>query len=304
VNIARVSDSGANRNDMIVIASNVIGTSSARKSVFSAVYWGKKKEKSVSDIMRHTGMSRVRVLQEAKKLADEGIIHQLPDRRVGQTWYAKIPFYGKNKKQILACAGRPDKTQKIPTKTSPRVNGSKVEIRIPRAVMAARPSISVKQITVDDIDSFAKVRRIKKAARSAWVLSEADFKGGIQAVIGEKGKFTDWGGETNDLYTTRIRMGRKRWATAFAFKGPGMQGELTPGKMGKNGDQIQRLFGCAADVFLIQYHGQIGQSVIEQMYQLAIAVSAQRNKTIYLGIVDGEDSRRIVAAYPSQFGGK
>jgi hypothetical protein len=44
--------------------------------------------------------------------------------------------------------------------------------------------------------------------------------------------------------------------------------------MGKNADQIQRLFIEDADVFLQQYGGQIANSVIQQMATYAQAKSA------------------------------
>src|SRR6266852_1195312 len=38
---------------------------------------------------------------------------------------------------------------------------------------------------------------------------------------------------------------------------PATTGPLVPGKMGKNGDQIQRLFGSPAQVFFVQYEEEI-----------------------------------------------
>ena len=60
------------------------------------------------------------------------------------------------------------------------------------------------------------------------------------------------------LSSTRLRIEGERRAAAFAFKGPGKTGRLTPRKMGKNGDQIQRLSKCPAEVFLIQYWVDMG----------------------------------------------
>jgi hypothetical protein len=89
---------------------------------------------------------------------------------------------------------------------------------------------------------------------------------------------------------------------AFAFKGPATTGRLTPRKLGKNGDQIQRLFSSAADVFFVQYHDQIDESVVEQMKRFAIANSVTENKQVYFGVIDGDDTNRLLAAYPEQFG--
>ena len=133
-------------------------------------------------------------------------------------------------------------------------------------------------------------------------MKEDKFKKGIKKILGEKGKFQDWGGEKNDLYTTRVKIDGKRVATAFAFKGPGKRGKLTPKMMGKNGDQIQRLFASgAADVYVLQYWAQIDESVVEQMKALATARSATERKKIRYGVIDGIDSARIIKAYPRAF---
>jgi hypothetical protein len=59
------------------------------------------------------------------------------------------------------------------------------------------------------------------------------------------------------LYSTLLKIGGKRKAAAFGFKGPGQLGALVPGRMGKNGDQIQRLFQEEADVFFVQHWREI-----------------------------------------------
>lgn len=135
-------------------------------------------------------------------------------------------------------------------------------------------------------------------------MSEKQFKRGVQSIIGEPGKFKDWGGEKSDLYTTRLRMNGKRLGAAFAFKGPGEKRKLVPGRMGKNGDQAQRLFQEEADVFLVQHWREIDSSVIELMRSLAVAKSVTTGKRIWYGVIDGTDSQRICSAYSAQFNKK
>ncbi len=160
--------------------------------------------------------------------------------------------------------------------------------------------VDVRQITIDDIDSFAAVKRSKSSV-VVKPYYEIKIKDGIKRIIGENGEFQDWGGEKNDLHTTRIIINGKRTTTAIALKGQGTRGPLTPKKMGKNGDQIQRLFQSSADAFLIQYHGQIEESVIEQMKSFAIMKSTLENRRICYGVIDAQDTARLVAAYPKEF---
>jgi hypothetical protein len=70
--------------------------------------------------------------------------------------------------------------------------------------------------------------------------------------------------------------------------------------MGKNGDQIQRLMQSPAEVFLVQYGGQIDPAVVTQMQQFAVARSLA-GTPVYYGIIDGADSLRLAKAYKTQF---
>ena len=74
-----------------------------------------------------------------------------------------------------------------------------------------------------------------------------------------------------------------------------------PGKMVKNGDQIQRLFDSPAEVFLIQYEGEIEESVVSLMERLATAKSILHG-SVYYGIIDKDDTYRLRIAYPKAFG--
>jgi hypothetical protein len=292
-----VSDSRSNPNDQIAHAARVIGRSKDRIKVFETIYFGKKKIKTVTEINRKIKIPRIRILQEAKKLDQNSIVHQT--KVSGDTAYEKDPFYYAHKRKILSLVRNPRKFAEFPTKVTPHIqSGDTVTIKIPRQ------RIQTKVITIDDIDSFKKVRKIHSDSSSFTPLLEKNIKEGIKRIFNEKGKFTDWGGEHNDLLTTRLRIGGKRYATAFSFKGRGKSGKLTPAKMGKNGDQIQRLFSSPAEVFLVQYWGQIDESIFEQMEQFAKAKSAVEDKKIFFGIIDGQDTNRIISAYPNYFRNK
>jgi hypothetical protein len=160
----------------------------------------------------------------------------------------------------------------------------------------------VRYVTVDDIDSFAKVRSVRDAEPGQYtVIPETRFKAGIARILGERGHFQDWGGERRDLYTDKLRIFGRRYRSAFAFKGPGTTGVLTPARMGKNGDQIQRLFKTPASAFFVQYWAQVGDAVVEQMQEFAKAKSVSDGDTVFFGVIDGDDSNRLLRAYPRAF---
>lgn len=289
----RVSDAASNANEQIAHAAEALGRSELRRKVFEAIYHGKKQVKTVSDIMKKRRLTRKQVLTEGRKLFNNAIVEQV--KQNGETGYKKIGFYHQKKHQILRLAGNKEKLDSFATKRTPRPMSSTITIKL------GAGRANTQQVTIDDISSFSKVQKLKSSDYIPKSVSEDEFKRGIQVILGERGKFKDWGGERNDLFTTRVRLSGHRRATAFAFKGPGTTGKLVPGKMGENGDQIQRLFEADAQVFLIQYCREIAHSILDQMVLLATAKSLRAGKKIWYGVIDGQDSNRIYVAYASSF---
>lgn len=290
--VLSVSDSLSNVNEQIEAAARVLGRSNHRHKVFDKIYFGKKRIKTVSELVEKTGLNRKQVLTQGKKLVNNHIVDQV--KYEGETAYQKIDFFHHNKEKILQLAEDPKKLANYPTKRKASPKGTiTIDINTSQA--------NVNQITIDDINSFKKVKEVEPDGMINREISESDFKNGVINILNEKGKFTDWGGEKNDLFTTRLKIDEKRYATAFAFKGPGTTGKLMPAKMGKNGDQIQRLFEVDADVFIVQYCGQIDESILEQMRNMAVAKSVMTQKIIYYCVIDGIDSKRIKGAYPEKF---
>jgi len=132
-------------------------------------------------------------------------------------------------------------------------------------------------------------------------ISETAFKNGVASIVGEKASFKDWGGELRDLSSIHMRLDGKCRMAAIAFKGPGKSGRLTPGKMGKNGDQIQRIVKCPAEIFLVQYWRDIDDSVFEQLEKFVQLKAHFENRKLWYGIIGGNDSARLIEAYPLRF---
>jgi hypothetical protein len=289
-----VSDARSNPNDQIAHAVKVLGKSPQRLIVFKAIYRGKKSVKFVNEISQSTGLNNKQVLTAALVLADNEIVKQI--RVAGQTGYQKDRFYSRRRGEILRYVRNPRAFSKLPTKAQPKADKQgNITIRF------AKNRVLARNITIDDVDSFDKVVGMRVEPGAYFPMPELRFKKGVKKILGEVGDFQDWGGERNDLFTTRLRVFGRRMPTAFAFKGKGTKKILTPKKMGKNGDQIQRLFKSAASVFIVQYWGQIHESVVEQMIEFARAKSAIEGLTIYYGVIDGDDSNRLIKAYPSAF---
>jgi hypothetical protein len=292
-----VADRSSNKPENIVSAAEVIGRSSHKARVFAAIYRGKKLRKTVRELMRVTRLPQRRVLDAGRALVDHDIVLQA--RVEGRIAYEKIPFYQRVRDKVLAAAASPTKRKSIVTKRTsaePRTSSRVVHVRV-----TSRPLQRAEFLSIDEIDSFRRVRTQSHSMQNTR-MPEAVFKQGLANILEDRGRFKDFGGELRDLFSSRLLIGGKRHLAAFAFKGPGQKGLLTPGKMGKNGDQIQRLVSCPADIFVVQYWAQIGDGVVDQLKQLVLLKAAVfERRRLYYCVIDGQDSSRLIAAYPEEF---
>ena len=255
----------------------------------------RKQKRQLVTLSSTTGLPRVRILQEAGELTGNGIVikKRIRTSKGVETAYRKDPFFSQHKNKILSLASNKSKLDRFPTKITPRVRGD-FKVTYPRRMA------NIRRITIDDIESFRRVKTIRLREEPTKSLYEKRIKKGIAKILGQKSQFKDWGGEITDLESW-VKIQGKRVPASFALKGRGTSGKLVPSKMGKNGDQIQRLFRSTADAFLVQYWGQVDGSIAEQMEKIAIAKSFAEGKRIYWGIIDGEDTKRLIAAYSKCF---
>src|SRR3990172_3520535 len=130
----QVTDVRSSPADQIAHAVDVLGRAPQRIAVFTAIYTGKKAAKTVNELATATGLDRIRVLQEGKRLADNQIVKQV--RAAGITAYERDPFYSAQKTKILRLVRDPAAFANFPTKTRPRVTLPKdIRIRVPRAIV-------------------------------------------------------------------------------------------------------------------------------------------------------------------------
>lgn len=283
-----VIDEGANRDKLIQHAITIIGKSKDRLAVFVAIYDGKQAIKSQEFIKKHAGLPNTkRVLEEGKKLVTEKIV--IPVKENGIIAYKKIDFYSKNKSRIISTV------QKNILGTNKTILKSQDDHKVDVRIRITGDKSKSKEITADDIDSFSKISKIRNVKVKRY--PESEIKKLLQNILNEKGKFTDWGGEINDIHTTRLVINGKRISSAFALKGSGTKPPLTIKKMGTNGDQISRLFKSPARVFFVQFDGQIDQSILDLMKELAENKGRREGKMMYYGIIDGTDTQRLFDAY-------
>jgi len=183
----------------------------------------------------------------------------------------------------------------IPTNRKVRSLKKEIIDRTPAHAVSVLPIETIFTLA-EKLFSVDKPLSLASEAASSVLLKKA-----FQKIVGERGLFKDWGGERSDLYTTQIVLKNARIPAAIAFKGRGTKGKLVPAKMGKNGDQVGRLFSEPAQLFLIVYNGQIDSSIISQMEAFAIGNALGGSKSIYFGVVDENDLGRLANAYSQDF---
>jgi hypothetical protein len=154
------------------------------------------------------------------------------------------------------------------------------------------------QVYPEQIDTFDKMRDIEKPHRKADLklleaVPEADVKQALAEIIGEPIVPKDWGGERSDLFTTRLSVSGQRISAAFALKGPAKFKPMTMAELGKNGDQIDRLFTEPAELLILQHCHEITPPV-----RSAMRAYAQRMGDLRLfSVIDGYDTLQILRAY-------
>jgi hypothetical protein len=153
-------------------------------------------------------------------------------------------------------------------------------------------------VHIDGIDEFSSVRelppkRTKANLARLKLVPESRIKRAFAEIIGEPFVQKDWGGERSDLFTSRVRIQGDRISTAFVFKGPAQFQPMTLAQLGKNGDQIDRLFTEPADLFVLQHCHEITPPVRGAMRAYAQQIGRPR---LYC-VIDGYDTIRLLEAY-------
>lgn len=291
------TDVRSNVDDQVVNIARLLGRSKQKRDVFESVYFGKTATKSIASIVARTRLTEKTILTIGRHLAAHHAFFQV--KLDGRVAYKKDDFLAARKDEILRLAVNPNKRESIQTKSNP--GGGKGHIKtVVKVIREGRPRFRIHLVSIDDVDSFSAARKLKRDGDLPSTISETAFKNGVQKIVKYHYTQKDWGGEINDLSST-LRLGGETLRASFQFKGPAKQGKLTPAKLGKNADQIQRLFTSPAQVFFVQYHSEIADSVVMQMEAFATVKAIATGNVIHYGVIDGEDSARLYRAYPHCF---
>ena len=159
------------------------------------------------------------------------------------------------------------------------------------------------RLYVEDIDSFRNVRDVNPEAASDlivngyWDVAEDFVQLMLEQILDVPFHKKDWGGEYNDLYTANVIVNGRRTASAFLLKGNGLRKKAMEIKdCGKNGDQIVRLFESPAQLYVIQFVGNISEAVIKDV-EGKVKEKRAHGQDAWYCIITGQDSARLARAY-------
>jgi hypothetical protein len=154
------------------------------------------------------------------------------------------------------------------------------------------------EVFVDCIDNFERIRDFTPPLREKDLnvlrgIPEAEIQQAFAEIIGEPTVPKHWSGERSDLFTTWVRLDGRRISTALAFKGPAKFRPMTPADLGKNGDQVGRLFSEPADLLVLQHCHEITPPVRGMMR----AYAQQMGRPRLFCLINGYDTLRILQVY-------
>ena len=159
------------------------------------------------------------------------------------------------------------------------------------------------RLFIEDIDSFIKVRDVNPSMVSKFLTSgrielpEDEVQLGLESILNVPFHKKDWGGETNDLYTANLIINDARRSSAFLLKGNGLRKKMMEIKdCGKNGDQIVRLFESPAQLYIVQFVGNISEAIIKDI-EGKINEKRSQGKECWYCIITGQDTARLARAY-------
>lgn len=183
------------------------------------------------------------------------------------------------------------KVSAIPIFVGNRIKGRRDEIlnKLPARSLEVHP---------EQWDAFTAIQNEAPPTRADLkalrCIPENDIKHAFACRIGEQAVPKDWGGEYSDLFSSQVSVGGEKVTAAFLLKGPGSGfSPMTPVHLGKNGDQIGRLFNEPADLLVLQHCHEIRSSVRSQMQ----AYANQMHRLRRYCIIDGYSTLKILRAY-------
>jgi hypothetical protein len=137
------------------------------------------------------------------------------------------------------------------------------------------PFTTTLELRPEEIEQFAGMDETwfpsKAELTHMAMVPEHTVKELICRLLGEHSVPNDWGGEESDVLSANLIVEGRRHTGAFLLKGPARFHPMKPTDLGKNGDQLYRLFNIPAQIYVVQHCHSIGAAVRKQAEAFALA---------------------------------
>lgn len=160
------------------------------------------------------------------------------------------------------------------------------------------------RIYVNNIDSFRLARDVDPGEVVPFLtngrleLPESAVKAAFLEILSIPYEFKDSGVERDDIYSGNVIVNGTNRATAIMLKGPAVKGKMEIRDCGKQGNQLLKLCDAPAELFIVQFIGQISEDVIKDIDgKIAQMRHEGRQAEPHYCIIDGQDTARILYAY-------
>lgn len=177
--------------------------------------------------------------------------------------------------------------------------GAYWEAKVTRRYLERIVANTYARLAPEEVDCFREIAQVSEAEVAdicPLTLSEAEVKGHLCEIIGNPFAQKDWGGETCDIFCN-IRFRSRTIPAAFVLKGRAYAHKpLRIADLGKNGDQLVRMFSLPAEVYVVQSNGPIDGAVHNQL-RAQVAEKLMTNQPVYYLVMDGVQTARLLRAF-------
>lgn len=160
------------------------------------------------------------------------------------------------------------------------------------------PFASTLELRPNNIQQFSSIDPMWAPSKAEFAhlanVSEREVKEIIAGLLGEHDIPADWGGEESDLFSAELLVDGQRRTGAFLLKGPAKFHQMMPRDLGKNGDQLYRLFNIPADLYIVQHCHTISAAVRKTIE--AFALHRSLTAACRYVIIDGYETARLLRA--------
>ncbi|HEU5367622.1 MAG TPA: hypothetical protein VFU69_04125, partial [Ktedonobacterales bacterium] len=118
-------------------------------------------------------------------------------------------------------------------------------------------------------------------------------------IIGESFVPKDWGGENQDLYTSRMMLDGQRVQTSVILNGPGKvpANEMRLADLGTRGNQLLNMIRITSStLYILQSVKPVSEDIVDT-FERFIRDERNSGHQCYFCIIDGQDTAEILYAY-------